>query len=67
MLCHAAWNSQGSGIHVSLIEPGPVKSKIAANGLAWFLKNIDHENSVHREAYARAACPARGRRQRVAR
>jgi NAD(P)-dependent dehydrogenase (short-subunit alcohol dehydrogenase family) len=42
---------QGSGIHVSLIEPGPVTSKIASNGLLWFLKNIDHENSVHRVAY----------------
>jgi NAD(P)-dependent dehydrogenase (short-subunit alcohol dehydrogenase family) len=41
----------GSGIHVSLIEPGPVESKIAPNGLAWFERNIDHENSVHREAY----------------
>jgi len=42
---------QGSGIHVSLIEPGPVTSKIASNGLFWFLKNIDHENSVHRLDY----------------
>ncbi|CCV05163.1 Short-chain dehydrogenase/reductase SDR [Mesorhizobium metallidurans STM 2683] len=42
---------QGSGIHVSLIEPGPVTSKIASNGLVWFLKNIDYENSVHRLAY----------------
>jgi NAD(P)-dependent dehydrogenase (short-subunit alcohol dehydrogenase family) len=42
---------QGSGIHVSLIEPGPVTSKIASNGLLWFLKNIHHENSVHRVAY----------------
>lgn len=41
----------GSGVHVSLIEPGPVTSKIASNGLLWFLKNIDHENSVHRVAY----------------
>ncbi len=41
----------GSGIHVSLIEPGPVKSRIAANALGWFLKNVDHENSVHRQAY----------------
>ncbi|RJT35244.1 SDR family oxidoreductase [Mesorhizobium waimense] len=41
----------GSGIHVSLIEPGPVTSKIASNGLFWFLKNIDHENSVHRADY----------------
>ncbi|RWG05232.1 SDR family oxidoreductase [Mesorhizobium sp.] len=42
---------EGSGIHVSLIEPGPVTSKIASNGLVWFLKNIDVENSVHRADY----------------
>lgn len=41
----------GSGIHVSLIEPGPIESKIASNGLTWFLKNIDHENSVHAKDY----------------
>ncbi|HEY6630529.1 MAG TPA: SDR family oxidoreductase [Rhizobiaceae bacterium] len=41
----------GTGINVSLIEPGPVKSKIATNALGWFLKNVDHEHSVHREAY----------------
>lgn len=41
----------GSGIHVSMIEPGPVKSKIATNGLAWFQRYIDHENSIHHEAY----------------
>jgi NAD(P)-dependent dehydrogenase (short-subunit alcohol dehydrogenase family) len=40
-----------AGIHVSLIEPGPVRSRIATNALAWFLKNVDHENSVHRDAY----------------
>ncbi|MET2831826.1 SDR family oxidoreductase [Mesorhizobium shangrilense] len=42
----------GSGVHVSLIEPGPVISKIASNGLPWFVRNIDHENSVHRIDYA---------------
>jgi NAD(P)-dependent dehydrogenase (short-subunit alcohol dehydrogenase family) len=41
----------GSGIHVSLIEPGPIESKLATNGLAWFEKNIDWQNSVHRDAY----------------
>lgn len=40
-----------ANIHVSLIEPGPVKSKIATNALLWFLKHVDYENSVHREAY----------------
>ncbi|MDX8445758.1 SDR family oxidoreductase [Mesorhizobium captivum] len=42
---------EGSGIQLSLIEPGPVTSRIASNGLAWFLKNIDIENSVHRADY----------------
>lgn len=41
----------GSGIHVSLIEPGPIESRLDANGIAWFEANIDHENSVHRAAY----------------
>jgi NAD(P)-dependent dehydrogenase (short-subunit alcohol dehydrogenase family) len=50
MLCQRQ-ELDGSGIHVSLIEPGPVTSKIASNGLFWFLKNIDHENSVHSEDY----------------
>ncbi|PLP59821.1 short-chain dehydrogenase [Mesorhizobium loti] len=42
---------EGSGVHVSLIEPGPIVSKFASNGLPWFLKHIDHQNSVHRTAY----------------
>lgn len=50
MLCMRA-ELQGSGIHVSLIEPGPVWSKIATNGLPFFLRYIDIENSVHREGY----------------
>lgn len=40
-----------ANIQVSMIEPGPVRSKIAANALGWFLKNVDHEHSAHREAY----------------
>jgi NAD(P)-dependent dehydrogenase (short-subunit alcohol dehydrogenase family) len=42
---------RGSGIHLSLIEAGPVVSKIATNGLPWFLKYIDLQNSAHRRAY----------------
>lgn len=42
---------QGSGITVSLIEPGPIESKIASNGLPWFERFIDIEASPHREAY----------------
>ncbi len=50
MLCQRA-ELEGSGIHVSLIEPGPIESRIASNGLPWFERYIDHENSAHREAY----------------
>ncbi len=51
MLCQRS-ELAGSGVHVSLIEPGPVKSKIAINGLEWFIKNIDYQNSPHKQDYA---------------
>lgn len=41
-----------SGIFVSLIEPGPIKSKFRANGFMAYRKNIDTTNSAHREQYA---------------
>lgn len=41
----------GSGVGVSLIEPGPIESRMATNGLAWFEKHIDWRASPHREAY----------------
>lgn len=50
MLCLRA-ELAGSGVHVSLIEPGPVRSKIASNGLGWFERFVDAEASVHRAAY----------------
>lgn len=59
MLCLRA-ELAGSGVHVSLIEPGPVTSKIASNGLVWFEKNIDHEHSVHKVAYAAQLARMRG-------
>ncbi|MEQ1937859.1 SDR family oxidoreductase [Mesorhizobium sp. CN5-321] len=40
-----------AGIQVSLIEPGPIRSNIHANGMTWFLKNIDYAGSVHRAGY----------------
>lgn len=43
----------GSGIHVALIEPGPIASRFSANAAEHFRRNIDAENSVHREAYVR--------------
>jgi NAD(P)-dependent dehydrogenase (short-subunit alcohol dehydrogenase family) len=41
----------GTGIHVCLIEPGPIVSKIRENSLKAFKRNIDTENSAHREQY----------------
>ncbi|WP_087000348.1 SDR family oxidoreductase [Rhizobium sullae] len=44
---------QGSGIHVSLIEPGPIASRFTANALAKFKEHIDVRNSVHAADYRR--------------
>lgn len=41
----------GSGIHVSLIEPGPIKSRFRANAHATYRRNINPEHSAHRTRY----------------
>ena len=41
----------GSGVHVSLIEPGPIVSRFRSNSLRMFEQHIDVEASVHRDAY----------------
>ncbi len=41
----------GSGIQISLIEPGPILSRFRANSRRRFLQTIDMEQSVHRAAY----------------
>lgn len=41
-----------TGIHVVLIEPGPILSRFRANAAAQFRKYIIAGNSVHRDAYA---------------
>ncbi|MBB3976739.1 NAD(P)-dependent dehydrogenase (short-subunit alcohol dehydrogenase family) [Rhizobium azooxidifex] len=58
----------GSGIHVSLIEPGPIESRFTANAIAHIEKHIDLEGSVHAEEYRRQmrrlsgeSGPARGK------
>ena len=38
-------------IYISLIEPGPIISRIRPNSLKALNENIDMENSVHREFY----------------
>ena len=41
----------GSGVHVCLIEPGPIESRFRANSLVMVKKHIDIESSLHREHY----------------
>ena len=42
----------GSGIHVSLIEPGPIESRFRANAFSMWKKHIDAENSFHHARYS---------------
>lgn len=42
---------RGTGIHVVLIEPGPIATRFRANAYAAFRRNIDKERSVHRDLY----------------
>ena len=42
---------RGSGVHVALVEPGPIKSRFRANGFSMFKRNVDAEHSFHRDTY----------------
>jgi len=42
---------EGSNIHVSLIEPGPIQSAFRRNAFRAFQDNIDLANSAHRATY----------------
>jgi NAD(P)-dependent dehydrogenase (short-subunit alcohol dehydrogenase family) len=44
---------EGSGIGVSLIEPGPIESRFTANALAKIQEHVDLENSPHAVEYKR--------------
>jgi NAD(P)-dependent dehydrogenase (short-subunit alcohol dehydrogenase family) len=44
---------RGTGIHVSLIEPGPIASRFVETSLKMFEANIDEAASHYKEAYAR--------------
>ncbi len=41
----------GSGVHVSLIEPGPIRTRFVEHALANFLQTIDIPASLHRARY----------------
>jgi len=58
----------GSGIEVSLIEPGPITSRFTANAVAYVERFIDLKGSVHAKEYERQmrrlkgeSGPARGK------
>jgi len=42
---------EGSGVHISLIEPGPILTNFRKNALVQFHKNIDIDSSIHSETY----------------
>lgn len=42
----------GSGVHISLIEPGPIRSRFRANAHRHYQRQIQAETSVHRDTYA---------------
>ncbi|WP_375057590.1 SDR family oxidoreductase [Zobellella sp. DQSA1] len=41
----------GTGVHVSLLEPGPIETRFRANARDAFLRHIDPEQSRHRQGY----------------
>jgi NAD(P)-dependent dehydrogenase (short-subunit alcohol dehydrogenase family) len=42
---------KGTGIHVSLIEPGPIRTRFIETAIKHYKQNIDMENSAHAEIY----------------
>ncbi|BBL56712.1 SDR family oxidoreductase [Methylomonas koyamae] len=42
---------RGSGVHVVLIEPGPIESRFRQNAFKLYQQNIDPEHSFHRDTY----------------
>lgn len=43
----------GTGIHVALIEPGPIESQFRKNAFSAYQRNIDRDASAHRDTYLR--------------
>ncbi|MGN5149011.1 SDR family oxidoreductase [Aeromonas enteropelogenes] len=41
----------GTGVHISLIEPGPIDTRFRANARSAFLRHIDPAQSRHQAAY----------------
>lgn len=47
----AELNGSASGIHVSIIQPGPIESRFVDRALAELLENVDLSGSAHAETY----------------
>lgn len=45
---------KGTGVFISLIEPGPIRSEFRKNALTALIDNIDMVNSRHKEIYKHA-------------
>jgi len=56
---------RGTNIHVSLIEPGPIRSRFRENALTAFRANIDIEHSVHRKLYESVLRRLEGKKGRM--
>ena len=50
----------GSGIHLGLIEPGPIETKMASNALARFEEHVNADSSAHRTDYEKRIGILRG-------
>ena len=44
---------QGSGVHIVLIEPGPIESLFRQNAFAMYQRYVDPSQSFHKETYLR--------------
>ncbi|MDT4289188.1 SDR family oxidoreductase [Methylomonas sp. MO1] len=42
---------RGTGIHIVLIEPGPIASRFRENAFALYQKHVDAEHSFHKDTY----------------
>lgn len=42
---------KGSGVEISLVEPGPITSRFRENAFAQYLKHIDRDLSIHQTTY----------------
>jgi NAD(P)-dependent dehydrogenase (short-subunit alcohol dehydrogenase family) len=57
---------RGSGIHVSLLQPGPIRSRMLENARARFIDTIDIRNSPFRTDYGRELSRLSGSSKRSA-